>query len=62
MRTLTRISGNVLKLKLATTADAKTIAYLVDKKWDHKTVLYERSGIATRTFCDVPLEPVKPTP
>ena len=62
MRTLTRISGNVLKLKLVATADAKTITYIVDKKWDHKTVLYGRSGIAARTFCDVPLEPVKPNP
>jgi hypothetical protein len=59
------VTGNVLKLKLklgapatAKAATAKTITYLMDKKWDPKTLLYGKNGIAALTFCEVPIEPV----
>jgi hypothetical protein len=47
------VSGNVLKLKLTAPATAKTITYLTDKKWDSKTLLYGKNGIAALTFCEV---------
>jgi hypothetical protein len=55
-------SGNLVRLKLAGPADAKTITYLVDKNWDIKNLLYGLNGIAALTFCEVPLEPAKPNP
>ena len=48
-------SGNVLTLKLASPSEAKTVTYVVDKTWDHRTVLYGRNGIAALTFCEVPI-------
>jgi len=56
------VSRNVVKLKLMATATAKTITYLVDRKWDANNLLYGQNGIAALTFCDVPLEPAKPNP
>ncbi len=53
------VSGNVLTLKLAASVTAKTITYLTDKKWDPKTLLYGKNGIAALTFCEVPLETAK---
>jgi hypothetical protein len=53
---------NVVTLKLASCAGAKTIAYLVDKKWDAKNLLYGKNGIAALTFCEAPLAPAKPKP
>jgi hypothetical protein len=47
------VSGNVLKLKLTAPASAKSITYLTDRKWDPKTLLYGRNGIAALTFCEV---------
>ena len=49
------ISGNLLTLKLAAPASAKTITYLTDNKWDPKTLLYGKNGISVLTFCEVPL-------
>jgi hypothetical protein len=49
------VSGNIIKLKLTSPATAKTITYLVDKKWDSKTLLYGKNGIAALTFFEVPL-------
>ncbi|MEI6676313.1 MAG: DUF2341 domain-containing protein [Verrucomicrobiota bacterium] len=49
-------SGNVLTLKLTAPATAKTITYLTDKKWDPKTLLYGKNGIAALTFCEVPIK------
>ncbi len=49
-------SGNLLKLKLTAPATAKTITYLTDKKWDPKTLLYGKNGIAALTFCEVPIK------
>jgi hypothetical protein len=51
------VSGNVVKLKLVASADAKTITYLVDRKWNPKNLLYGQNGIAALTFCEVPIEP-----
>ena len=48
-------SGNMVKLKLASTESAKAITYLVDRKWDIKNLLYGENGIAAFTFCDVPI-------
>jgi len=47
------VSGNVIMLKLAAPASAKTITYLADKTWDSKTLLYGQNGIAALTFCEV---------
>jgi hypothetical protein len=55
-------SGNVIKLKLAPASAAKTITYLVDRKWDIKNLLYGENGIAALTFCEVPVLPRKPSP
>jgi hypothetical protein len=46
-------SGNAVKLKLAAAETAKTITYLIDRKWDIKNLLYGQNGIAALTFCDV---------
>ena len=51
------VSGNVLTLKLTAPATAKTITYLVDRRWDSKNLLYGKNGIAALTFCEAPLEP-----
>ena len=56
------VSGNVVKLKLAADATAKTITYLVDKRWNIKNLLYGENGIAALTFCEVPILPRKPSP
>jgi hypothetical protein len=56
------VSGNVVRLKLAAAATAKTITYLVDRTWDPKNLLYGKNGIAALTFCEVPLQPAKPNP
>jgi hypothetical protein len=50
------VSGNVLKLKLTAPVTAETITYLVDRKWNPKTLLYGKNGIAALTFCEAPLE------
>jgi hypothetical protein len=49
------VTGNLLTLKLAAPATAKTITYITDKKWDPKTLLYGNNGLAALTFCEVPL-------
>ena len=54
------VSGNVVKLKLASATAAKTITYLVDKKWDAKNLLYGKNGIAALTFCEVPIDASAP--
>ncbi|MCE9612579.1 MAG: hypothetical protein K8R23_20450 [Chthoniobacter sp.] len=48
-------NGNVITLKLAAPTDAKTLTYVVDKTWDHKTVLFGKNGIAALTFWEVPI-------
>jgi len=53
-------TGNSLRLKLAAPSTAKSITYVVDKKWDPKTLLFGRNGIAALTFCGVPVLPAKP--
>jgi len=53
------VSGNVVKLKLAATATAKTITYLVDRKWSDKNLLCGQNGIAALTFCEVPIDAVQ---
>jgi len=49
------VSGNLLKLKLTAPASAKSITYLSDKRWDPKTLLYGKNGLAALTFCEVPI-------
>ena len=56
-----KATGNLLTLKLTQPANGKSITYLVDKKWDHKTLLFGSNGIAALTFCAVPISTVKPT-
>jgi len=50
------VSGNLLKLKLAAPATAKTITYLTDRRWDPKTLLRGKNGIAALTFCEVAVQ------
>jgi hypothetical protein len=50
------VSGSVVKLKLGAPAAAKTIIYLTDRRWDSKTLLCGKNGIAALTFCEVPIE------
>ena len=40
------VSGNMVKLKLAASTDAKTVTYLIDRKWNPKELLYGQNGIA----------------
>jgi len=56
------VSGNLLTLKLTAPSSASSITYLTDKKWDIKTLLYGKNGLAALTFCEVPLEATKPNP
>lgn len=56
------VSGNVVTLKLSSSADAKTVTYLVDRKWNPKNLLYGKNGIAALTFCEVPISPARPGP
>jgi hypothetical protein len=53
---------NVVKLKLASASDGKTITYLIDRKWDIKNLLYGENGIAALTFCEVPIRSDKSSP
>jgi hypothetical protein len=53
------VSGNVIKLKLAGPSKAKTLAYLVDKKWSIDNLLCGQNGIAALTFYDVAILPGK---
>ncbi len=55
-------AGNVVTLKLRETSAAKTITYLKEMNWSQATLLMGANGIAALTFCEVPLEPVKPNP
>ena len=50
------VSGNVITLKLASASAAKTITYLIDRKWDPRNLLYGQNGIAALTFCEVPID------
>ena len=50
------VSGNVVKLKLAAAGSAKSITYLVDKKWNPKVLLYGQNGIAALTFAGVEIK------
>jgi hypothetical protein len=50
------VSGNLIKLKLASASAANTITYFVDGNWEPKTLLYGQNGVAALTFCEVPIE------
>ena len=50
------VAGNVVTLKLAAAEAAKTITYLVDRRWNSKILLCGQNGIAALTFFEVPLE------
>lgn len=49
-------AGNVVRLKLAAPSTAKTITYLMDRRWDPAKLLVGRNGIAALTFFEVPIE------
>ena len=49
------VEGNVLTLKLKAPAMARTISYLKEKSWSQDKLLTGANGIATLTFCDVPI-------
>ena len=49
--------GSTIRLKLAATSAAKSITYLMDRKWKSSNLLYGTNGIAALTFCDVAIAP-----
>ncbi len=49
------ISANRLILKLTAPSTAKKITYLDSRAWKETNLLYGANGIATLTFCDVPI-------
>ncbi|MEI7901088.1 MAG: DUF2341 domain-containing protein [bacterium] len=50
------VSGNVVTLNLESATAAKTVTYLIDRKWNSKNLLYGTNGIAALTFCEVEIE------
>ena len=55
-------SGNVVTLELAATATAKTIAYLVDRKWSAETCSVGRTALRRSPSARFPCEPARPNP
>ena len=53
------VSGNVLTLKLKTSATAQHITYLDSRSWKETNLLYGANGIAALTFCNVPIANAK---
>ena len=56
-----RVTGNVLTLKLKASSSAQKITYLKETEWSQDTLLEGANGLATLTFCEVPILP-GPTP
>jgi hypothetical protein len=50
------VFGNVVTLKRTSAGAAKTITYLVDKKWNIKNLLYGQNDLAALTFREVPID------
>jgi hypothetical protein len=55
-------SGNAVTLELKAASAAKKIAYLKEMKWSPDELMMGANGLAALTFCDVRLEPARPTP
>jgi len=49
------VSGKVITLKLRAPATAQRITYLDSAKWSVDNLLYGENGIASLTFCNVPI-------
>jgi hypothetical protein len=49
------VSGNLLTLKLKSPYPAKTISYLLERKWSQNNLLFGKNGIAALTFYQVPI-------
>lgn len=49
------LNGNVLTLALKEPSGAKSVTYLKEKSWSQKTLLVGKNGIASLTFCEVPI-------
>ena len=56
------VSGKRVKLQLTGSTTAQTITYLDSKNWSQARLLRGQNGIAALTFCEVPIQPVEPTP
>ncbi len=55
------VSGNVLTLRLREASAATKITYLMEIAWKQDTLLLGTNGQAALTFCEVPIQPRKPT-
>ena len=55
------VSGNMLTLKLKAASTAQHITYLKESAWSQDTLLHGANGLAALTFCEVPIQPGKPT-
>ena len=50
------VSGNVVTLQLKQRSAARTITYLKEMSWSQKNLLTGKNGIASLTFCNVPVK------
>lgn len=51
------VSGKVLTLALKGPSSARRISYLDSRSWSQENLLVGKNGIATLTFCNVPILP-----
>jgi hypothetical protein len=50
-----KAEGSVIQLKLAKPSDAKSISYLLDKRWKSDNLLFGKNQVAALTFFEVPI-------
>lgn len=55
------VAGTTLTLKLKETSNAKGITYLKETNWNQDNLLWGENGIATLTFCEVPIQGMAPS-
>jgi hypothetical protein len=55
------VNGNLITLKLKSPSEASKITY-PGPNWNQNDLIFGNTGITALTFCDVPIEPAKPTP
>jgi hypothetical protein len=53
-----KAEGNSIKLKLVKPSNAKSISYLLDKRWNPDNLLLGKNQLAALTFFEVPIKPL----